>query len=63
MEDFFSIIEEKIKASGYTEPVNGEYIYDLISDEIEDQENGSYIFMSVKFVNRATLPTFNLISI
>ncbi|MDU2198710.1 MAG: hypothetical protein E7E21_09905 [Peptostreptococcaceae bacterium] len=34
--------------SGYTGIVNGEEIYNEICDEIEDKENGSYIFMSKK---------------
>ena len=48
MESIYTAIEEKIKASGYTNEVDGEEIYDEICDEIEDRENGSYIFMSKK---------------
>ncbi|CEN82286.1 MAG: hypothetical protein ACLUG9_08365 [Paraclostridium sordellii] len=48
MEEIYRLIEEKIKNAGYNGPVSGEKIYDEICDEIEDKENGSYIFMSKK---------------
>ncbi|CEO32480.1 hypothetical protein [Paraclostridium sordellii] len=48
MEEIYRLIEEKIKNAGYNGPVGGEEIYDEICDEIEDKENGSYIFMSKK---------------
>ena len=48
MEELYRIIEEKIYASGYEGKVSGEEIYDEICDEIEDKEEGSYIFMSKK---------------
>ena len=48
MEEIYRLIEEKIKNAGYNGPVSGEEIYDEICDEIEDKENGSYIFMSKK---------------
>ena len=48
MEEIYRIIEEKIKAAGYLGDVNGEEIYDEICDEIEEKEEGSYIFMSKK---------------
>lgn len=48
MEDFFETIENKIKQSGYNAFVDGEEIYNEICDEIEEKENGSYIFMSKK---------------
>ncbi|CEP79801.1 hypothetical protein QJR30_04730 [Paraclostridium sordellii] len=48
MEEIYRLIEEKIKNSGYNGPISGEEIYDEICDEIEDKENGSYIFMSKK---------------
>ena len=40
--------EDKIYAAGYEGQVSGEEIYDEICDEIEDKEEGSYIFMSKK---------------
>lgn len=45
MEKFFKAIEEKIRKSGYPEEVSGEEIYAEISDEAEDKEAGSYLFM------------------
>lgn len=45
MEELYRLIEEKIKASGYTGEVNGEEIYNEICDEMEQKENGSYLLM------------------
>lgn len=48
MDEIFDIIEKKIKESGYEGVIDGEEIYDEICDEIEEKEEGSYIFMSKK---------------
>ncbi|MBS5065265.1 MAG: hypothetical protein KHZ58_15985 [Hungatella hathewayi] len=48
MEELFQMIEETIRTSGYTGPVDGEEIYNELCDEIEDKEPGSYLFMSKK---------------
>lgn len=48
MEEIYRIIEDKIKESGYLGEVSGEEIYEEICDEIEEKEEGSYIFMSKK---------------
>ena len=48
MEELYRLIEDKIYAAGYEGQVSGEEIYDEICDEIEDKEEGSYIFMSKK---------------
>ena len=48
MEEFFKAIEDRIYATGYQGTVSGSEIYDNISDEIEDKENGTYIFMIKK---------------
>ena len=48
MEELYRLIEDKIYASGYEGSVSGADIYDEICDEIEDREEGSYIFMSKK---------------
>lgn len=48
MEELYRLIEEKIYESGYEGQVSGADIYDEICDEIEDKEEGSYIFMSKK---------------
>jgi hypothetical protein len=45
MEQFFKAIDEKIRKSEYPGEVSGEEIYAEISDEAEDQEEGSYLFM------------------
>lgn len=48
MEEFYAAIEEKILDSGYPGPIDGEELYDEICDEIEDKEDGTYLFMSKK---------------
>ena len=48
MEEFFKGIEDKIGASGYPGQVSGEEIYNEICDDIEEKENGSYLFLSKK---------------
>ena len=40
--------EDKIRAAGNTGQSDGQEIYDEICDEIDDHENGSYLFMSKK---------------
>lgn len=45
MEQFFKAIEEKIRKSGYSGEVSGKKIYDEISDESENQEEGCYLFL------------------
>lgn len=46
MEEFYKAIEDRIGASGYSERVNGEAIYNEICDEIGEKENGVYLFLS-----------------
>lgn len=48
MNEIYRMIEEKIKASGYTGDIDGQEIYDEISDEISSKENGCYICMVKK---------------
>ncbi len=48
MEEIYKLIEEKIKSAGYNGDISGAEIYEEICDEIEEKENGSYIFMSKK---------------
>ncbi|MFI3210371.1 MAG: hypothetical protein R3Y64_04900 [Peptostreptococcaceae bacterium] len=48
MEEIFELIEGKIRNSGYQGEISGEEIYDEICDEIEDKEEGTYIFMNKK---------------
>lgn len=45
MEQFFKAIEEKIRKSGYSGEVSGKNIYDEISDESDNKEEGSYLFL------------------
>lgn len=46
MDEFYRAIEERIHQTGYKRPVDGEQIYNDICDEIEDKENGTYLFLS-----------------
>lgn len=46
MERFYKAIEEKIRMSGYTKEISGEDIFDDICDQIEEQDNGTYILLS-----------------
>lgn len=46
MEEFFRAIEDRIRESGYSGPLSGEALYNEICDEIEDKDNGSYLFLS-----------------
>lgn len=46
MDEFYRAIEERIHQAGYKGPVDGEQIYNDICDEIEDKENGTYLFLS-----------------
>lgn len=48
MDEFYKAIEDIIKSSGYEREVSGEQIYEEISEEIEDKENGMYVFMVKK---------------
>ena len=48
MKAFYKAIENRIKSAGYPAYVSGQEIYEDICDEIEDKENGSYLFMSKK---------------
>lgn len=46
MNELYEMIENKIKASGYPREISGEAVYEDICDQIEEQENGSYILLS-----------------
>lgn len=48
MKELYRLIEEKIKASGYPEQIDGAEFYGDISDEVEDKENGTYMFIIKK---------------
>jgi len=51
MQEFYDMIEEKMKACGYPGEIDGYEIYNEICDEIEEKEPGTYIFMSKKTEN------------
>lgn len=48
MEEFYKAIEDKIKSAGYPGTVDGEDIYNDICDQMEEKENGTYLFLSKK---------------
>lgn len=48
MEELYQLIEEKIKNAGYTAKIDGAEFYGDVSDEADNQENGTYIFMIKK---------------
>lgn len=48
MDELYEMIEYKIRASGYQGEFSGEEIYNEICDEIDNKENGTYIFMIKK---------------
>lgn len=48
MDEFYRMIEEKIRLAGCDRAVDGEEIYNEICDEIEDKEPGSYLLMLKK---------------
>ena len=48
MEELYRLIEEKIRNSGYPGEIDGREFYNEVSDEADDQEEGSYIFIIKK---------------
>ena len=48
MEELYRIIEEKIKKSGYLGAIDGEEFYNEVSEEADEKENGTYIFLIKK---------------
>lgn len=48
MKALYNHIETCIKASGYKGVISGEEVYEDICEEIEDKEEGTYIFMCKK---------------
>lgn len=46
MNELYEMIENKIKASGYPREISGEAVYEDMCDQIEEQENGTYILLS-----------------
>lgn len=48
MDELVKLIEERIKAAGYTKEIDGLEFYKDISAESEDKENGDYMFFVKK---------------
>lgn len=48
MQELYDLIEEKIKQAGYPGKIDGYEFYGDISDEADNQENGTYIFLIKK---------------
>lgn len=48
MRELYELIEEKIKASGYPGEVDGEEFYGDVSEEADQQEIGTYMFLIKK---------------
>ena len=51
MEELYKLIEDKIKAAGYKGAVDGQEFYNDISDEADQKDNGTYMFMIKKEEN------------
>ncbi|MBQ4529009.1 MAG: hypothetical protein IJA36_00145 [Lachnospiraceae bacterium] len=48
MEELYQLIEEKIKVTGCPCNISGRDFYRDISTEVEDKENGTYVFIVQK---------------
>lgn len=48
MEELYRMIEEKIRISGYPGKIDGCEFYHEVSDEADEKENGTYIFLIKK---------------
>lgn len=48
MEELYRLIEEKIKAAGYPDEIDGREFYSDVSAEADDKENGTYLFIIKK---------------
>lgn len=48
MEELYQLIEDKIKKSGYPGEIDGQEFYDDVCAEVDDQDNGTYIFVVKK---------------
>ena len=48
MEELYKLIEKKIKDAGYPGIIDGCEFYGDISDEADDRENGTYMFIIKK---------------
>ena len=48
MEELYQLIEEKIKKAGYPGKIDGCEFYKDVCDEVDNQENGTYLFIIKK---------------
>lgn len=48
MEELYQLIEEKIKKAGYPGEIDGREFYKDVCDEVDNQENGTYLFIIKK---------------
>lgn len=48
MQELYDLIEEKIKKAGYPGEIDGCEFYRDLSDEMENQENGLFLFLIKK---------------
>lgn len=48
MNELYKLIEEKIKASGYPEEIDGADFYHDVSEEADNQDTGTYLFIIKK---------------
>ena len=48
MNELYQLIEAKIKAAGYPGDIDGREFYNDISDEADEKENGTYVFLIKK---------------
>ena len=48
MKELYELIEAKIKASGYPGQIDGCEFYGDVSDEADQQDNGTYMFIIKK---------------
>lgn len=48
MQELYQLIEEKIKNAGYPGVIDGREFYKDVCDEVDNQENGTYLFIIKK---------------
>ena len=48
MNELYKLIESKIKAAGYPDEIDGCEFYNDISNEVDEKDNGTYLFIIKK---------------
>lgn len=48
MQELYEMIEERIRKSGYPKAVDGREFYQDVSEEADEKENGTYLFLIKK---------------